>query len=362
MAKNEKLLNDICISFFVIICLSLTISGIILISFIHQWNTPNNFCSQAYIGIENDEDFINNGFVGEGTAENPYRFENKHINVDGFGLSICGTEAYFSIINCTFQGSYFLVTTEYIKPGTAIFENNTFIIDYYGGTALELIASSDVIIRNNIFKNIQNMSSSYGLSISRSDSCKITGNSFYNCEMGADIGSSKYIEISNNNFEGNEIGLGFAYLENSIIFNNYFFNNSYIAISPSNSELIQILNNIFENNTYGILFDYNNYNFIIQYNQFQTNLIYGIKIVHSFGTLISLNNFIDNHLNGTSIGYSQAYDNWRDYMHGDDNYWYNNQSYIGNYWSDLVWNEGVIYEIDGGNKIDFYPQENPIEI
>ena len=55
----------------------------------------------------------------------------------------------------------------------------------------------------------------------------------------------------------------------------------------------------------------------------------------------------------------QAFDDNTDINH--INFWYDDYSKEGNYWSDLIWNEDSEYLIDGGIAIDQYPLfEQPI--
>jgi len=47
--------------------------------------------------------------------------------------------------------------------------------------------------------------------------------------------------------------------------------------------------------------------------------------------------------------------------YGEDNTWYDIGTHEGNYWSDLIWEVGVVYHIAGSeNNTDPYPLDSPV--
>ena len=135
--------------------------------------------------------------------------------------------------------------------------------------------------------------------------------------------------------------------------NQYFLNRFELV----NSGIIE--KNVLENNKKGIIIHLWSNSSWIYTNCFINQTEYAIVIDEScFLSMIYQNNFINNNPNGAlflEMGYAQAFDT-------ETNLWYNKETNIGNYWSDLLWYEGVIYDIDGGNNTDPYPLENPVSI
>ncbi|NPD88914.1 MAG: hypothetical protein HGN29_09315 [Asgard group archaeon] len=129
---------------------------------------------------------------------------------------------------------------------------------------------------------------------------------------------------------------------------NCFFERNENGFATSQSILIDITDNLFIENYMGLV-HYKSNGCLIKTNKFQSNTMYAIVLVESKFTTIYHNDFIDNG-DGT---YSQALDS-----SGYANYWYNITLQEGNYWSDWL---GVgNYEISSnGYVVDEYPLSVP---
>ena len=84
------------------------------------------------------------------------------------------------------------------------------------------------------------------------------------------------------------------------------------------------------------------------------NSFVGVELRNCAGSIIHHNNLINNAID--SYYTSQASDT-------DNNHWYDTTSNEGNYWSDLIWDDGAIYEIEGyGESKDLHPLQFPVVI
>jgi parallel beta-helix repeat protein len=121
-----------------------------------------------------------------------------------------------------------------------------------------------------------------------------------------------------------------------------------------------ISNNTISNNSrYGLFISDHSDNNIITSNNFYANGQYAINIsFYSTGNIIHHNNFRLNNGAGKGVnGNCQAYDD------AGGNYWYDNTTREGNYWSNWDgsgWGTPGAYPIDGtAGASDMYPLGNP---
>jgi len=362
MSKSSKRFGKKSIVFFIISFLVIGGGLIAIFRWVYFWTNFENPCFVAAIGIEKDDQFAREGFSGTGTINDPYRLENLELTVDGIGISICHTEAYFIITNCIISGGYNLLNIEVVKTGTAKIVNNTFICDYWWCSALSIYNSPGTTIANNTFLNgSQNPVSDKdfgGVNIIESDNCTIKNNIFIKLNSGISIYDTDFSLIENNFFISNFEGLAAYDLDFLQVFDNYFINNSITSAYLFEVRYSSFQNNSLINNTQGFNI-LQSFNITIRFNQIENTTVYGIRLETSSNITIYENNFIDNHLNGTALNYSQAYELFEETNH---NYWYEPLYQIGNYWSDLIWNSTINYMIDPGSTSDLYPLENPVSI
>ncbi|MBY9000691.1 MAG: right-handed parallel beta-helix repeat-containing protein, partial [Candidatus Heimdallarchaeota archaeon] len=162
----------------------------------------NMLIAHSPIEILSDQDFIDYGFPGSGTEEEPYRIENYNITTLAFnGIRIENTTKYFIIQNC-------------------------FIDAYYTGISVDGVAPFTVKVINNICAN-HNL---YGIFLQRTDFMTVSGNECYN----------------------NKIGLAFQFADKIEISDNYCHNNSQSGIYIIFSNFITISNNTIYQSYFGI--------------------------------------------------------------------------------------------------------------
>ncbi len=324
------------------------------------------------------------------------RIENNTIQNNVYGILIK------SCSNFIIKGNDFEDNSRGIESssiGNGLIEDNVF--SNCGNQGMFLGPDYNITIQNNIFNNCRD-----GFIILDSNLISINGNTFNNCSRT----SFEAQYINNINIQGNtavDCGSGFnvVYSENVIFLRNNFtktkdciwasysdtvvIEQNYCRASDtegirafgisngriSNNTLvsnneeglyiwgslqIKVNNNSCYNNTIGLKVFCSNL-IDITNNTFEHNLEYGVVTKGANATIWN-NNFINNdYTNITTINSQARVDgNCTDWIGFP--IWYNDDALQGNYWSELIWYEGVEYLIDPGNHTDSYPLENPIMI
>jgi len=244
----------------------------------------------------------------------------KHWNPNSFLITITCDEDFLSL-GLEGEGTEskpFLIKNEVIqtdKSGIKITNTTKFCLIQYcsiisGGIAILILKaapSTIQIIDNEVSTNLR------GIEVKETNLVEISNNQCEkNHEVGIELISSDYSIIQNNTCTQNGVGIRLTSSSNNLITDNLLRENEEYGISIENSMLVYSENN----------FIYNNH-------------------------------FIDNYEDKRSK--SQAFDE------GLTNYWYNQVTNIGNYYSDFTAGE---YEIDGyADSVDPYPQtEFPEEV
>jgi len=270
------------------------------------------------IVILNDQDFVDKyDCPGSGEIYDPYIIADYIIETSkDYAIYIEGTTKHFLITNCTIQcqkvGIYIkdtaektvdIVDNEIQKTSTGWFH---LIITY---NVPEL-----VLINNNLSCSTNGVSAS-GIKIDYGHASIIMNNSCSNFETGIEV------------FRSGDVYFEFNYIESCI--------DGIILREGDGSD---IRNNVLFN-----------------------NLGYGVKLLLCFGVEVYHNNFIDNAIYAGLD--SQGYDDTADYEGFVENSWYNIGLSEGNYWSELLWDDEVLYVIRGnGGRVDHHPLQFPVLI
>ncbi|MBA7499673.1 hypothetical protein ES704_02419 [subsurface metagenome] len=355
--------------------------------------------------INSNEGFLDYGFPGTGTKEDPFIIENLNITTsDDDGISINSTSKHFIIRNCYLDSHKIGIGIRYVSPGTTSVVNNTCFYSRFHGICM--VRTDNALIANNtcahnywlgIFLNTCNNSvikgnvlfnnTKGGLDVEYSLHPLIEDNYIYDNTYygGIRLLRTNNAEIRNNTLQFDRSnGIQLALSNNSIVADNFFiyclngillkwsenneiFNNTCITggygIIIVDSNTSTILSNNLTHNYAGICF-YRSLDFAVINNSCYDN-VYGMSIFNSNTSTFSYNIIQNSTLYGVTLdslsssnlfhhnafirnnpeGFSQASDN------GTDNNWYYKRK--GNYWSD--WLKGD-YLIDGTVKsVDRHP-------
>ena len=373
--------------------LSLTLISVILLSIL----LPRSFDVKILI-ICSDEDFIEYGFPGSGTKNDPYLIQNLELGltkyyVDDYYtiISISNTTKYFVIRNCVLSGGIKSIHLNHVENRTAKIIGNTLIawefcvdnIYFETSVGIEVENTAGVEIRDNILIGREIVKTwslgeyilynefTRGVCLKNSSNNLIESNNIKNTEIPIDCFKSDEINVERNLIIFEEhAGCWFINCSSVSISDNMFKGYVFDSIYVSYSVNVVICNNTIIMGGYstGIRLNYSKYMFIDN-NSISNNNV-GIRITYCSEILISLNvinrcyyyaidlffdisqvviyhnSFLNNNFKNSEE--SQCRDN------GINNIWYNEYINEGNYWSDLGMN--LTYEIDGSaGSVDFYP-------
>ena len=221
--------------------------------------------------------------------------------------------------------------------------------DYPKCSGIELNFAENILIDSNLITGFR-----YGFRMFSSSDITLVKNEFQNLDSQAIyIYTSSFLNVTSNRLTNNDEGMLIKESINGLIFDNTLSNTGYHTLFIQECNGFNISNNFIEENFYGLrMDDCNNNN--VTYNTFLYNEYVACDIDDSNGNLFHHNNFALNNYDWEYHYYhNQVYDNGQ-------NTWYQDYSGIqeGNFWSDLSWYLGAIYEIPGGDNIDYYPLEN----
>jgi parallel beta-helix repeat protein len=220
----------------------------------------------APIWINDNSDFADFAFVGNGTENNPYKIDGyQFISNKSVLIEIYNTSAHFVIQNSFFDG---------LNQSYALVINNV----------------TNGVIENNIIYNTY-----CGIFLNNSDDNIISDNTIYNCSHYAIVlgEESQYNTISGNTF--------YHILQNGIWLN---------STSRYNTIFKNTLN---ECNT--SIYMSNAYNNTLSYNRYSNWNSYGVNLLNSDNNTIIYNDFYNNE---TSIYLSSSINNaikWNNFLH-----------------------------------------------
>ncbi|MEM4308815.1 MAG: NosD domain-containing protein [Thermoplasmata archaeon] len=314
----------------------------IFLEFSSNNNITNNTASgNSYDGIFLDYSSNNNNIT------------NNNASSNSLGISLWFSSNN-SITNNNASGNSRYGICLYYSSNNSITNNNASGNSNYG---IHLNSSSD----NNNITNNNASGNGYGIYLSSSSNNIITNNNASgNSQYGIFLELSSNNTITNNNASGNSnYGIYLLDSSNNIITNNNASGNSQYGIFLELSSNNTITNNNASGNGYGIYLDHSSDN-NITYNWICYNTKYGLYISWgSTGNTIHHNNFIRNNCAGKGVsGNCQAC------AHFSGNFWYDNTSQEGNYWSNWDgngWGSADAYPIAGSvGASDWYPLERPV--
>lgn len=332
--------------------------------------------------ISSNDDLIELNLPGSGEIGDPYIIENTEFglddtNVQGYVslLSISGTTKHIIIRDNSFIGGFIGIQIKSVNEGTIIINDNYFeysqfciedfcITSYY---AMKISLSSNVEIRDNMFKESNYIGYIYGVFFEESYNLIIEDNkisSFYGIYG---IYSNNFLINRNTYYETVD-----NYFEYCSFFNITQNTHDYLfRFKVVNSYSVEIAENriIGYNISFGFLI-YDSSFVVVRENVFYKNIV-GVRMSGSSDSIITKNIFNYGFSHAIELGYDtddnlifenhffynniaanpplQAYDS------GNSNTWYDSDNLIGNYWSNLGSNS--TYTIEGSAySIDVYPE------
>ncbi|MHA1201150.1 MAG: NosD domain-containing protein [Candidatus Heimdallarchaeaceae archaeon] len=366
-----------------------------------------NLTVHGPILITTEQNFTDYGFPGLGTNDDPYCIEGLNISTTKeTAIEIRDITKYFVIQNCLISANRYGIRIENATSGDYsnlnfsrivtvkdnLFFNNwdgLFIYECWNASITNNVCLNNdrygIRLEYSLFLSVKNNTSynnQIGICLFESSASIVQNNFCFDCEsIGLIIWSSSDSIVSNNTcvFNGRggiEILSGFPVIKENIcanngetgistlgassstIFNNSCFDNKYGIYNKDSFWANITMNSCFENEygiflTRGSWYDtieknkcYNNsINGIhiesakestVSYNQLNSNTEYGIFCNNeTIDTIIAYNSLKENNVGG----FSQAWDE------GEGNIWYDQQTKMGNYWSD--WASKWSYEIEG---------------
>ncbi len=189
---------------------------------------PDEMVEHDPIMIWKNEDFLDYDFEGTGTEQDPHLINNLNITTfTTYAIYIFGTTDYFVIQNCLLRSTHEngnSIRLENVANGSATIFNNTIRSDFWG-IYLSNTDSSQII--QNKFEYCH-----YALSLSSADETIIYNNYFYNINenfLFHIIGSgSKNINITENVFDGKNSAILLDYCSDALLIKNHMDNVSFL--------------------------------------------------------------------------------------------------------------------------------------
>ncbi|MHA1954332.1 MAG: right-handed parallel beta-helix repeat-containing protein [Candidatus Heimdallarchaeaceae archaeon] len=250
--------------------------------------------------VQYDEAFIEFGFPGNGTKEDPYIIENINITPGKYinGIRVARTTKHFIIRNCFVFDSWSAIQIMYVKENTATIQNCSIVKAQHG---LHVESSDGVRMINNtvmdcemfgayLTKNCELINNTFHeatVTCRAKSSNLIENNTFANCGIYARRVSyttdNEYSLILRNN-QVNNLPVGFFIDEADVqIINMYgqiiLINCSNISIKELNIKRTYVAVSIFESNNISVS------------NSYFAEILYGIKIYNSSSINVSNSNF-----------------------------------------------------------------------
>lgn len=297
--------------------------------------------------IHEDQDFIEYGFRGTGTIDNPYIIENLRISNKSamFGIWVAHVTKYFVIQNCVIEVRGVAILIDHVSRNRTIIRNN----DCNGGragTGIRIDDTRNVTIVNNFCSGNEE-----GIILYNSHFAPIINNSCGFNSIGISVLHSNDCEITENECYYNYYGISSKYSFSGKIVGNHCWKNEYYGIVLEDSSNYLVSNNTCERNWQGIRGETTNFcevtnNVLIKNEYMGISFLYGAANNTFHHNLFFLNRLLD--FPNFLAPYPQANDG------GVNNSWYEITTNIGNYWSN---HQSVgVYNISGSAlNFDPYP-------
>ena len=249
---------------------------------------PNN----SLIFIDDNGDFLAQGFTGTGDRSNPFLLYNRSItNSSGTLIHIQDTTSFFKIDNCLLDGINGTPTGIYLENVINGNISNTIIGNNSDG--LEVFSSSNNTFSGNTIYNCSDDGAYlWGSGINNT----FSGNTIYNCTDDGIYIRSENNTISNNNIsECFSSGIQMTFSSYNNISDNTIFNCTYQGIAITSGGYNNISSNTFYNFSEDCIYMFSSSNNIISNNTIYNSFSgHGIRLQSSSNNNTVLDNDIYN--------------------------------------------------------------------
>ncbi|MCE7749111.1 MAG: hypothetical protein GPJ51_11980 [Candidatus Heimdallarchaeota archaeon] len=239
-------------------------------------NQEMNLLSFPYININEDSDFVDYGFQGNGTINDPYLIQDL-ILIDespaGSSIHIQDTTKCFIISNNTITANNSnAIQLRNVVSGTVIISNNTIDFSHGFNTGIRILGSKNIRIENNFFYDC-----GYAFSLSYCEDIEINNNKIELCFTGLACVRANFIVFKNNLILSSTRGVFTTYLCSYISICNNFMDahNGVTFLETTYSEISSNYIKAVQTET-GIYFSESSNNFI--YNNTIESAFIGIEL------------------------------------------------------------------------------------
>lgn len=177
---------------------------------VEDHNFPLSYVESEAITINDDTDFITQGWPGNGTSEDPFIIANLQIESETLCIAISFTTSHFIIRDCILLGQSTGIAISLSNLSNAIVDSN--ILDQ-AINGISLIHTSNMTIRNNVVSNTE----IGGASIAgwHNQNLTVDNNEIFDGGFWVEGIALNYLNTSNisNNFLHDNLGFGIRILQ-----------------------------------------------------------------------------------------------------------------------------------------------------
>lgn len=159
------------------------------------------YVDHAPIIVQDDDDFEDGDWQGEGTYASPYTISGLKFNTSSIGVSIEKTTAHFKISNCLFVGDCSTIGIWFSKLQNGIVEDSYFVGLLYGISSEK---SEDILVNESTFSDCEN-----GIYLEKTNNTTIIDSTFTSLDTAISTSKSEELGMESCVFTNNEYSLYF---------------------------------------------------------------------------------------------------------------------------------------------------------
>ncbi|TFG07613.1 hypothetical protein EU538_08540 [Candidatus Thorarchaeota archaeon] len=281
---------------------------------------PASYVDHAPIVINDNQGFVDQGWPGSGTEEDPYVISGLNITSNDICIFIHGTSVYFIIRDCVISSAGTSLGYGIHVVGAQHGSIQNCIVSHHA-VGSSIMGCTDCALRNNTVSQCER-----GVDLQGAEDCTVTGNTLTeNDVLGVVIFESFDCTITNNTASESERGFHLTGSDRILLTDNKAIHNNrngfQITGIPRHGSVVTSDDCILSNNTAiangdtGFLSEYTRNCTLVENMAWQNG--YGIQLSDDARTnLVYLNALFNNTINGFDNGTLNRWDNG---THG--NYW-----------------------------------------